>query len=73
VELATDPIIRAELREYAVHSPNREVMRWYGPYLRQRVRRFLLVVQRWATTRVRWLPRDMVHMIILRVMAVEYV
>jgi ankyrin repeat protein len=73
VELATDPIIRAELREYAVHSLNREVLRWYGPYLRQRVRTFLLVVQRWGTTRVRWLPRDMVHMIILRVMAVEYV
>jgi hypothetical protein len=73
VELATDPIIRAELREYAVHSLNREVLRWYGPYLRQRVRTFLLVVQRWGTTRVRWLPRDIVHMIIRRVMAVECV
>jgi ankyrin repeat protein len=73
VELATDPIIRAELCEYAVHSLNREVLRWYGPYLRQRVRTFLLVVQRWGTTRVRWLPRDIVHMIIRRVMAVEYV
>jgi hypothetical protein len=73
VELATDPIIRAELREYAVHSLNREVLRWYGPYLHQRVRTFLLVVQRWGTTRVRWLPRDIVHMIIRRVMAVEYV
>jgi hypothetical protein len=31
------------------------------------------VVQRWGTTRVRWLPRDIVHMIIRRVMAVEYV
>ncbi len=73
VELTTDPVIRAELREYAVHSLNREVMRWYGPYLRQRVRTFLLVAQRWGTTRVRWLPRDIVHMIIRRVMAVEYV
>ncbi len=73
VELAMDPIIRAELREYAVHSLNREVLRWYGPYLRQRVRTFLLVVQRWGTTRVRWLPRDIVHMIIRRVMAGEYV
>jgi hypothetical protein len=70
VELATDPIIQAELREYAV---NREMLRWYGPYLRQRVRTFLLVVQRWGATRVRWLPRDIVHMIIRRVMAVEYV
>jgi hypothetical protein len=50
-----------------------EVLRWYGPYLRQRVRTFLLVVQRWGTTRVRWLPRDIVHMIIRRVMAVQYV
>jgi ankyrin repeat protein len=73
VELAADPVIRAELREYAVHSLNREVMRWYGPYLRQRVRTFLLVVQRWGATRVRRLPRDIVHMIIRRVMAVEYV
>ncbi len=73
LELATDPIIRAELREYAVHNLNREVLRWYGPYLRQRVRTFLLVVQRWGATRVRWLPRDIVHMIIRRVMAVEYV
>jgi hypothetical protein len=73
VELATDPIIRAELREYAVHSLNREVLRWYGPYLRQRVRTFLLVVQRWGTTRVCWLPRDIGHMIIRRVMAAEYV
>ncbi len=73
VELATDPIIRAELREYVVHSPNCEVLRWYGPYLRQRVRTFLLVVQRWGATRVCWLPRDIVHMIIRRAMAVEYV
>jgi hypothetical protein len=71
VELATDPIIRAELREYAVHNLNCEVLRWYGPYLRQRVRTFLLVVQRWGATRVRWLPRDIVHMIIRRVMAVD--
>jgi hypothetical protein len=71
VELVTDPIIQAELREYAMHNLNREVLRWYGPYLHQRVRTFLLVVQRWGTTSVRWLPRDIVHMIIRRVMAVE--
>jgi hypothetical protein len=71
--LATDAVNQAELREYAEHSLNRAVMRWYGPYLRQRVRTFLVVVQRWGTTRVRWLPRDIVHMIMRRVMAVEFV
>ncbi len=64
-ELATDAGIRAELRKYAAHTPRREVMRWHGPYLLQRVRAFLLVLQRWRNVGLRWIPKDLVYMIIV--------
>jgi hypothetical protein len=66
VELTTDAGIRTELLKYMALPPQREVMRWYGPYLLERVRAFLLVLQRWRNEGVRWLPRDVVYSIILR-------
>jgi hypothetical protein len=64
VELTTDASIRAALLEYTQQPPRREVIRWYGPYLMQRVRMFLLCLQRWQTTSSRCLPRAVVHQII---------
>jgi ankyrin repeat protein len=71
VELTTDASIRATLLEYMALPPQREVMRWYGPYLQERVRTFLLVLQRWKNERVRVLSRNVVDSIILQMRAAE--
>ena len=71
-DVATDAGIRAELRRYTVQSPRREVMRWFGPFLMQRSRAFLLIVLRWRKTKVRVLPRSVVLAVIGHLMSMEY-
>jgi ankyrin repeat protein len=73
VDLVDNDSLRAELIHYAAQLPRREVMRWYGPYLIERLRAFLLVVQRWRKTGLRKLPMSVLHLIIAHVRALEYV
>jgi ankyrin repeat protein len=73
VALATDADVRRVLLNYAEFQPRREVVRWYGPLLRDRARTFLLVALRWRATQLRCLPKDVEYLIIQRVAAVEYV
>jgi hypothetical protein len=65
--------IRTELLRYMRQAPRIEVMRWYGPFLMQRVRAFLLVARRWRNVRLRVLPTSVVHTIIGHVRDMEYV
>lgn len=76
IECATSPVVRTLLQEYAERRGQplrREVLRWYGPYLEQRLCTFLLVLQRWRVTGIRNVSRDICAMIIERVRWVEYI
>jgi hypothetical protein len=56
--------MRADLRNYGARKPQREVMRWYGPYLIQQAQTFALVAQRWRSVGLCSLPKEVVHWII---------
>jgi hypothetical protein len=71
IELTTDARIRAHLTKYAVQRPRREVMRWYGPFLMARVRTLLLTMQRWRSVGLCSLPKDVVRLVIMQLMALE--
>ncbi len=73
VELTSDATIRTELLRYAVQRPRREVMRWYGPFLLQRARTFLLVMERWRGAGQLCVPKDVVTLILQRLMETESV
>jgi hypothetical protein len=71
IELTTDSSIRHDLLAYMALPPQREVMRWYGPYLLQQVRAFLLVLQRWKNDSLCRLPVDVRDFIILQIREAE--
>jgi len=73
VDLTTDTCIREHLLLYTKQVPSIQVMRWYGPYLIRRVRAFLLVLQRWKNTKLRFVSKDVVHVIVGHIRAMEYV
>jgi len=71
VELCTDPALRKTLLAYPNQRPRREVVRWYGPYLAKRLFSWMLVVQHWRHTKLRFIPKDVVLLVVRFVMFIE--
>jgi ankyrin repeat protein len=72
VDLTSDASIRAELVRSVANPPRAVEVWWYGPFLIQQVRTFLLVLRRWRNTSRLMLPKDVVHMIIAHIRALEH-
>jgi hypothetical protein len=58
IDCATNPEIRRLLQEYAQFQFTRHHAQWYGPYFVSRAYTFLLIVNRWKSTQVRTVARD---------------
>lgn len=71
-DLATDTALQEALRRGAAQPPPACKAPWYGPYGAQRVRAFLLVLERRKRQRLSVPPKDVIRMIIGRVVAAEY-
>jgi hypothetical protein len=52
--------IRPILQKYMSWRPSKRVMDWYGPYCRDRMRTFLLVLRRKQI----YLPKDLLHLVL---------
>jgi ankyrin repeat protein len=74
LDIALQPDVKSALERYMYQPLCRQVADWYGPYFIGRARALLLVLQRWRTERILVVPpRDVVHMILDRLRACEYI
>jgi hypothetical protein len=55
-----DAEIKPMLLKYMSWRPSKRVMDWYGPYCRDRMRTFLLVLRRKQI----YLPKDLLHLVL---------
>lgn len=63
-DVAKNPEVKRMLQEYTCFKPTVMHARWYGPTFCRRAYTFCLVVQRWRNTGVRWIFKDVVHLIL---------